>query len=171
MIKIADVCIIKNRKNFARAFRSAGCDKSSFLGSDKSNMVEIDDSGINVKFKTDGKMISDAKLLWTPDKYIKSMEDVGIALASSGFDFLKGNQQRLGKCLCIIMKLIIVTFVVLYINIQRKKIGSMLLHFFAKFVCEEHFLHQYCNQLPRFLSTEWVGNQKMPTLPSSPARR
>lgn len=60
-------------------------------------MVEIDDSGINVKFKTDGKMISDAKLLWTPDKYIKSMEDVGIALASSGFHFVKGNQQRLGK--------------------------------------------------------------------------
>ena len=92
--------------------------KVHFLGSDKSNMVEIDDSGINVKFKTDGKMISDAKLLWTPDKYIKSMEDVGIALASSGFDFLKGKQQRLGKkCLCLIIKLIIVTFVVLHINI------------------------------------------------------
>jgi hypothetical protein len=61
-------------------------------------MVEIDDSGINVKIKNDGKMISEGtKLIYTPDNKIKSMEDVRVALATSGFDFSGGKRGRLGK--------------------------------------------------------------------------
>ena len=66
-------------------------------GTDKSNLVEIDDSGSNVKFKENGEMISKAKLRWTPDRKIKSMEDVKVALATSGFDFSGGKQGRLGR--------------------------------------------------------------------------
>jgi hypothetical protein len=66
-------------------------------GTDKNNLVEIDDSGKNIKFKENGEMISKAKLQWTPDKNIRTMEDVRVALATSGFDFSGGKRGRLGN--------------------------------------------------------------------------
>ena len=68
-------------------------------------MVEIDDSGINVKFKEDDRMIRNATLMWSPDNKIKSMEDVRIALATSGFDFYKGKGGRIGNEMFTVMLL------------------------------------------------------------------
>ncbi|XP_028415089.1 protein DD3-3-like [Dendronephthya gigantea] len=65
-------------------------------GTDKNNMVEIDDSGTNVKFKENSQMIRSATLKWTPDIQLKTMEDVAVALATSGFDFTGGKNNRLG---------------------------------------------------------------------------
>lgn len=72
-------------------------DGEGAAGTDKNNLVEIDDSGINVKIKQDGRMIQNATLVWTPDNQIRTMENVRIALASSGFDFSLGKDGRLGK--------------------------------------------------------------------------
>lgn len=66
-------------------------------GTDKNNMVEIDDSGVNVKFKENSQMIRSATLKWTPDIKVRTMEDVSVALATSGFDFTGGKNNRLGE--------------------------------------------------------------------------
>lgn len=68
-----------------------------YLGTDKNNLVEIEGPSKNVKIKNDGTMISKATLVWSPDKNLKTLEDVKVALASSGFDFSRGKEKRIGR--------------------------------------------------------------------------
>ncbi len=68
-------------------------------------------------------MIQKANLEWTPDRKIKSMKDVRVALATSGFDFSKGKQGRLGKE--IIISLILLHCSSLYTVCNRSLYSSL----------------------------------------------
>ena len=56
-----------------------------FVGSDRSNIVEMDEPGYNIKFAGSQTTLKGAKLIWSGNRLTKSADDIDVSLASAGY--------------------------------------------------------------------------------------